>query len=91
MEMDEIFEKIKTYVDAAIGQAGKFGKAAASKTENAVSRAKIKYAISETEGQIKSLYAVIGEKVYCKYLEGSDIAGDCAEDCEKITSFNEEL
>ena len=92
MEMDEIFDKIKTYADAAVDQAGKLGKAAATKTENIVSRAKVKYAINETEGQIKNIYTVLGEKVYLKYLEGEgNITGDWAEDCEKISSFNEEL
>ena len=92
MDMDEIFDKIKSYADVAIDRAGKFGKTAASKTENAVSRAKVKYAINETEGQIKNIYTTLGEKVYLKYLEGEgNITGDWAEDCEKISSFNEEL
>ena len=92
MDMDEIFDKIKSYADAAVGQAGKFGKAAATKTENVVSQAKLKYAINETERQIKSIYTALGEKVYLKYLEGEgNITGDWAEDCEKISSFNEEL
>ena len=91
MDMDGIFDKIKSYADVALDRAGKFGKTAATKTENVMSRAKVKYAINETEGQIKNLYAAIGEKVYLKYLEGADISGDWAEDCEKISSFNEEL
>ncbi len=91
MNMDEIFDKIKTYADVAIDQAGKLGKSAASKTENVVSRAKVKYAISETEGQIKAIYTALGEKVYKKYLEGGDITGDWLEDCEKISGFNAEL
>lgn len=92
MDMDEIFEKIKSYANVAVDRAGKFGKTAATKTENVVSRAKVKYAINETEGQIKSIYTTLGEKVYLKYLEGTgNIVGDWAEDCEKISSFNEEL
>lgn len=92
MEMDEIFDKIKSYADMAVNRAGKFGKAAAAKTENVVARAKLKYAIGETEGQIRSIYAELGEKVYLKYLEGEgNITGDWAEDCEKISAFNEEL
>lgn len=91
MDMDEIFDKIKSYADVAIDRAGKFGKSAASKTENVVSRAKVKYAINETEGQIKNIYTAIGEKVYVKYLEGADLCVDVKEDCEKISSFNEEL
>ena len=91
MNMDEIFDKIKSYADVAIDQAGKFGKSAASKTENVVSRAKVKYAINETEGQIKAIYTALGEKVYRKYLEGGDITGDWAEDCEKISGFNAEI
>lgn len=92
MDMDEIFDKIKAYANIAADRAGKFGKTAASKTENVVSRAKVKYAINETEGQIKNIYTTLGEKVYLKYLEGEgNITGDWAEDCEKITSFNEEL
>ena len=92
MEMDEIFDKIKSYADMAISRAGKVGKAAAAKTENVVARAKVKYAINETEGQIKSIYTALGAKVYLKYLEGEgNITGDWAEDCEKISSFNEEL
>ncbi len=91
MDMDEIFDKIKSYADVAIDQAGKFGKAAASKTENVVSRAKVKYAINETEGQIKEIYTAIGEKVYQKFLEDGDVCADVKEDCEKISSFTSEL
>lgn len=91
MDFDEILGKIKAYTDIAIDQAGKFGKAAATKTENAVSKAKVKYVINETEGQIYDIYAGIGEKVYQKFLEGLPVDEAFTEDCEKISVLNEEL
>lgn len=91
MDIDDILDKIKTYTDIAIDHAGRLGKAAATKTENAVSKAKIKYVISETEGKIYDIYAGIGEKIYQKYLEGILSDEELFEDCGKISDLNTEL
>lgn len=91
MDMEEILGKIRDYADTAVDKLGKVGKTAASKTENTVSKAKLKYGIMETEGKIKNIYAAMGEKVYKKYLENGDICENMAEDCRKINDLNEEL
>lgn len=91
MDMEEILGKIRDYADTAIDKLGKVGKSAASKTESTVSKAKLKYGITETESKIKNIYTVMGEKVYKKYLANGEICDNMADDCKKIDDLNEEL
>lgn len=91
MNVDEILGKIKSYADMALDQVGKAGKAAASKTENTVSKAKIKFAIGETEGKIKAIYEEIGKKMYESYLENGAFDDELKAEYEKVDALNEEL
>ncbi len=91
MDFDDIIGKFKDYADVAMDKMGKVSKTAASKTENAVSRAKLKFSISEAKDKIDEIYKSIGESVYSYYLEHGSVDEEATEQCKKIDDLNKEI
>ncbi len=91
MKFDGLLNKIKGYTDVVVENVGRMGKNAASKTENVVSQAKVKYAISETNNKLDDIYISIGKKIYEEYLVNGTEDEQIKSACEKIDALNREL
>ncbi len=91
MNFDNIFDKFKGYADIALDKMGKASKTAASKTENVVSRAKIRFSINEANDKIDEIYRLMGKELYERYLEGDMDDPVLSEQCEKIDGLNKDI
>lgn len=89
--MDEMFDKLKEQAYKLKDSAVKITKTVVDKTNNVASRTKIKFAISETQDKVKSIYAEIGKIVYDKYKSEGDVCECMTEKCAKIDALMEEI
>lgn len=80
----DFFEKLKKTVVKAT-------KKAADKSTDLVEITKIKFALSEKEGEVDNLYKEIGKAVYSSFKSGDDPEEVLSTNCEKITSLKEEI
>lgn len=85
--MEEFIGKVKEQASWAKDEAIKLGKRVYDKTNTTISIGKLSFAISETEGKIKSEYEKIGKKVYEKYLSEGDVCDCVKEICETIDAL----
>ena len=91
--MEEIFDKVKKHAVRAKDEATKLGKQVYEKTNNAIGKAKISFAISETDSKIKEIYAEIGAVMYERYCNGetAEGVGDCCSKIDELIKEKEEL
>lgn len=91
MNFDNIFDKFRGYADVAMDKVGKASKTAASKTENVVSRAKIRFSINEANDKIDEIYKLMGKRLYEQYLEDLITDSDFVDQCKKIDELNKDI
>ena len=70
--MNDMFDKIRDGALKAKDEAEKITKVAVQKTSNAVSKAKLGYAVSETENKINELFTELGRILYNEYKNGGE-------------------
>lgn len=89
--MDDFFDKVRKHADKAKDEAEKLTRRMMDKTNNVITQTKLNFAINETEGKIKEIYAQMGERVYDKHTGGADVYEELEEYCEKIDELFEEV
>ncbi len=87
--MEEIFDKVKKHAVRAKDEATKLGKQVYEKTNTAIGKAKISFAIGETDSKIKEIYAQIGNLIYEEYCKGNVLEA-VKDSCEKIDELVKE-
>ncbi len=89
--MNQIFEKIKSGAKVVQKNAEKVTKQVVSKTNDAVSHTKLRFAINETESKVTELYEEIGRAVYGEYLKTGEAGENMLDRCERIDKLFEEI
>lgn len=82
--MDEIFDRMREHANKAKDEAAKLTRQVVDKTNCLITQTKLNFAVNETEGKIKEIYAQMGKKVYEKHLNGVDVYEELEESCMKI-------
>jgi len=88
--MEDILGKVKEYAVRAKDEGAKIGKQVYQKTNTVIGKAKISFAINETEGKIKDVYAEIGKCVYERYINGAEVCDFAKEYCNRIDALMKE-
>ncbi len=89
--MNDVFDKIRDGALKAKDEAGKLTKVAVKKTSNVVSKAKLTYAVSETEGKIDQLFAELGRILYNEYKNGAEFPENISQICQQAEKLYEEI
>ncbi|MGN0181136.1 MAG: zinc ribbon domain-containing protein [Candidatus Ornithomonoglobus sp.] len=90
--MDEqLFEKIKSGAYRTKDNAGRWAKEVAKRTSNAVTHAKLAFAVNETNSKVKDIYAEIGKTIYADYLDGKEASEELKPSLEQIDKLMEEI
>lgn len=89
--MNDIFDKIRDGAMRAKDEAQKLTKVAVQKTGNAVSKAKLTYAVSETESKINAMFTDLGEILYKEYKRGAEFPDEIGQICRQIERLYEEI
>ncbi|MGN0163747.1 MAG: hypothetical protein ACI4EA_09265, partial [Candidatus Ornithomonoglobus sp.] len=88
---DQLFEKIKSGAYKTKDNAGRWAKEVAKRTSNAVTHAKLAFAVSETNSKVKDIYAEIGKTIYADYLDGKEASEELKPSLEQIDKLMEEI
>lgn len=89
--MNDVFDKIRDGALKAKDEAEKFTKVAVKKTSDAVSKAKLNYAVSETENKINELFTELGRILYNEYKNGAEFPENISEICQQAEKLYEEI
>ncbi len=89
--MNDMFDKIRDGALKAKDEAEKITKVAVQKTSNAVSKAKLGYAVSETENKINELFTELGRILYNEYKNGGEFPENISEICQQAEKLYEEI
>ena len=88
---DQLFEKIKSGAYKTKDNAGRWAKEVAKRTTNAVTHAKLAFAVNETNSKVKDIYAEIGKTIYSDYLDGKDAPEELKPSLQQIDKLMEEI
>lgn len=80
----DFFQKLKKTVVSVT-------KKAADKSTDLVEVTKIKFALSEKEGEVENIYKEMGEAVYKSYNTGENPEEEISTGCQRISEIKEEI
>ncbi len=91
VKLDDIIDAVRFGTKKAVSGAGEFAKTMAKKTNGLIDRAKLSYAIDETEEKIGELAKEIGMLIYDQSKNAGEMPEDIGERCRKMELLYDEL